>query len=377
MINDTANITNKDALKDKIHDIHNYLRNNGGGYGMSALKVFNLVYGLKKIEENGLLAKVGLEGHPECTFSHLLAMAERGEDEALAEVILHKTLPSVFRSSIKNMIFYKIPEGLKGSVFAYLIKEIDKITAIERTCNVLLSGKIYEYFIGRDESAISELGAYFTDRHIVEYIYDKLNPSLNEDGSVPSMIDMFGGSGGFTTGYINHMKTKYPALIAWEKEIGKVYHYDMNEDVIKSAGLEFFCLTGVLPDMDNLKYKNSFTDEFADDRGAPKLYKYVITNPPYGGDKTNKSDAQAKREKVADFIKKQLLTITDPAIIELRKAQLKKLDALGKQEKADGDRSKVSVPMCSGRIQKFAKTHVFSDSYDGYRISRRNVHRSS
>lgn len=50
---------------------------------------------------------------------------------------------------------------MKGQTFSYLIKEIEKITIIEKTCNVLLSGKIYEYFIGRDESAISELGAYF------------------------------------------------------------------------------------------------------------------------------------------------------------------------------------------------------------------------
>ena len=43
-------ISNKEALKDKIHEIHNYLRNNGAGYGMNALKVFNIIYGLKKIE---------------------------------------------------------------------------------------------------------------------------------------------------------------------------------------------------------------------------------------------------------------------------------------------------------------------------------------
>jgi hypothetical protein len=48
--------------------------------------------------------------------------------------------------------------------------------------------------------------------------------------------------------------------IDWKKEINKIYHYDMNEDVIKSAGLEFFCLTGILPNKDNLAYKNSFCD---------------------------------------------------------------------------------------------------------------------
>jgi hypothetical protein len=31
-----------EALKEKIHEIHNYLRNNGAGYDMSALKVFNI-----------------------------------------------------------------------------------------------------------------------------------------------------------------------------------------------------------------------------------------------------------------------------------------------------------------------------------------------
>jgi hypothetical protein len=73
--------------------------------------------------------------------------------------------------------------------------------------------------------------------------------------------------------------------IDWKKEINKIYHYDMNEDVIKSAGLEFFCLTGILPNKDNLAYKNSFCDEFND-----KKFKYIVTNPPYGGDNYYKSN---------------------------------------------------------------------------------------
>ena len=48
-IEQTNSVSNKEALKDKIHEIHNYLRNNGAGYGMNALKVFNIIYGLKKI----------------------------------------------------------------------------------------------------------------------------------------------------------------------------------------------------------------------------------------------------------------------------------------------------------------------------------------
>lgn len=230
------NISNKESLKDKIHEIHNFLRNNGIGYGMNALKVFNILYGLKKIEENDLLDKIDLK-RPECEFSYLLELANNNEDEKLFNVLDSDVLDSLHTSSLKSLLFYEIPKNIKGSVYSQLIKEIDTITKIEKSCNVLLSGKIYEYFIGRDETAISELGAYFTDRHIVEYIYQKLDPEIYDDGTIDSMIDMFGGSGGFTTGYINYLNNKYPEQVKWDTEINKIHHYDINEDVIKYAGL--------------------------------------------------------------------------------------------------------------------------------------------
>jgi len=349
MSEQTNSVSNKEALKDKIHEIHNYLRNNGGGYGMNALKVFNILYGLKKIEENGLLDKVKLE-RPICEFSYLLKLANEDKREILADMILKDVLDSIHNSELKDILFYEIPKKIKGSVFIFLLKEIEKITKIEKSCNVLLSGKIYEYFIGRDESAISELGAYFTDRHIVDYILKKLDPKVNADGSINSMIDMFGGSGGFTTGYINHMNDNNPNVINWDTEINKVYHYDMNEDVIKSAALELFCLTGVLPNMkNNLAYKNSFTDDFNDEK-----YKYPLTNPPYGGDKICKSEALTKREKIKAFIKNELLTITDEGMRIRRQKQLKSHEVLDKQDKKESEKAKVSLVGCSQRIQRFA-----------------------
>uniref|UniRef100_A0A6C0ED20 Uncharacterized protein n=1 Tax=viral metagenome TaxID=1070528 RepID=A0A6C0ED20_9ZZZZ len=348
-IEQSNNVSNKEALKDKIHEIHNYLRNNGAGYGMNALKVFNLLYGLKKIEENKLLDKVNLK-RPDCEFSYLLEKANENKESELGILIRKNVLDSINDSPIKNLLFYEIPKTMTGKTFSYLIKEINKITIIEKTCNVLLSGKIYEYFIGRDLSAISELGAYFTDRHIVDYIYKKLNPEINNDGSIDSMIDMFGGSGGFTTGYINYLNNKYDN-INWIDNLNKIYHFDMNEDVVKSAGLEFFCLTGILPNMnDNLKYKNSFTDEFND-----KKFMNVITNPPYGGDKVVQSDAQIKRKKIKEYIKKELLILKDELQIKIRLRQIKKIEDQEKQDKKDSDKTKVSVNMCSQRIIKYAK----------------------
>ena len=355
IMNEMMSITNKDALKDKIHAIHNYCRNNGVGYGMNALKVFNIFFGLKKIEENNLFEKSGLI-RIECKFSYLLNLANENKGEQLVEIIFGDVLNSISESNIRDLLFYEIPKNIKSSAFVYLIKEIDSITLIEKTCNVLLSGKIYEYFIGRCQDDISDLGAYFTDRHIVDYIYQKLQPTVNENGEIGSMIDMFGGSGGFTTGYIHYMKEHFN--VDWENEIEKVYHYDMNEDVIKSAGLEFFCLTGVLPNMKHLQYKNSFTDEFVGEDGrTEQKYKYVITNPPYGGDKNNKTEAQIKREKIKEYIKKELLNITNEEQKKRREQQLKEIENQEKRDKNEQDKIKVSLGSSSQRIQRFAKKY--------------------
>lgn len=344
-------VSNKEALKDKIHEIHNYLRNNGAGYGMNGMKVFNLIFGIKKIEEAGLIDKIGLK-RPECEFSYLLDLANRGENEHLYETIKTPVLNSIYESEIKHLLFYEIPTNIRSSVMVFLVKEINKITLIEKTCNVLLSGKIYEYFIGRDESAISELGAYFTDRHIVDFALNKLNPVLEPDGSVGTMVDPFGGSGGFTTGYINYLNQKFPGQICWETELAKISHYDINEDVIKSAGLEFFCLTGVLPNPQQMFYKNSFTDDF-----GGRKYKYPLTNPPYGGDKANKTEAQNKREKIRDYIKADLATITDEAVRIRRQKQLKDIEAQEKQERKESEKSRVCLATCSNRINRFAFHH--------------------
>ena len=360
--NTTDTITNKEALKDKIHELHNYLRNNGAGYGMNALKVFNILYGLKKIEEKNLFEKANLKV-PDAKFSYLLELANKNTAESeqkLVEHILGKVLDAINDSKINDLLMYEIPKKIKGNVFAHIIKEIDNITKIEEECNILLSGKIYEYFIGRDETAISELGAYFTDRHIVDYIYNKLQPTINEDGTIGTMIDMFGGSGGLTTGYINNLNENYnnssipiEKHINWETELKKIFHFDMNEDVIKSAGLEFFCLTGMLPDMkNNLCYANSFVDEFLN-----KKFKYPITNPPYGGDKNKETDAQIKRNKIKTYIKKILVSITDEDKKAKLSIQLKELEKTEKAEKKETEKTKVSVDMSSQRIRKFAKQY--------------------
>ncbi len=345
-------IATREDLKEKIHSIHNFLRNNGVGYGMNALKVFNLFYGLARIEEKNLFSLVEL--NPECKFSVLLELSETENINHLIEKV-HEFQHMLSDSKAKSFVLFATPRNIKVSTLAHLIKEVDYLIRMEKTINMQLAGKLYEYFVGRDKQAISEMGAYFTDRHIVDFIYsDILEIKLDSNGNIPTMIDPFGGSGGFTIGYISHMIEKYPD-IDWSKNLDSVYHIDMNDDVVKYAGLEFMCLTQYPPKMDeNIRCQNTFTFEF------PKKYKLIITNPPYGGDKNSKSAAYNAREKIRKYLIDQIAELdeaNDEDIIEQKQKQLKRLQRQDKLEVQKFQNTKVSIGNSSKLVKQYAKTH--------------------
>lgn len=352
-IGEWSEISNSETLRDTIHETHNFLRNHGAGYGMDALKTFNLLYGLKRIEDAGILKKTGLSER--CKFSNLVQIAN-GEDkidsnDKLSAIINLDIMKEIYENEkMRPYLFYIMPD-LKASVYSELVKKINSISDVEQKTGEQLTGKIYEYFIGRDQTAISELGAYFTNRYIVNFIFEQLDIELEEDGSVPEMIDMFGGSGGFTIAYINYINQKY-SDIDWDKNYTKIHHYDMNNDVVKSAALEYFCLTKNFP-KSNFDKKNSFTDEFSD-----KKYKYIITNPPYGGDKSKKTPHQLKRDKIKKYIIEELKC--DDLEDEYRFNISKQLEDIKKDEKLDkvrSDKQKVSMTNSSKRLKKFCKDY--------------------
>ena len=158
---------------------------------------------------------------------------------------------------------------------------------------------------------------------------------------------MFAGSGGFTTGFINYMNQNFD--IDWTTNVHNIYHYDINEDVLKAAALEIFCLTGVIPNMDNISYKNSFKTEFT------QKYKYILTNPPYAGDKSKKSQAQQKRDILKNYIN------SSQSLKEKYDEQLKFLKSEDQKEKFAKDKDKVSQNTCSQLIIDYANIHGLTE----------------
>ncbi len=343
----------KEQLREYIHSIHDFIRNSGAGYGMTALKIFNVFYSLKLLDGNAksfglsdicdwkeIRKYINEPGFHEKIYDAInelrhYALNEKPVQNPLSIVIrdiydevselfedkkikdlekLHKKLcKELDNSRIKNnkgsldiiyFIYHQIPDDLDRNFCVNLFNKVDKLPIgnndtdnKSKSISFDLKGKIYEYFIGRDSTAISELGAYFTDRHITNFCMELVNPEY-KDGIVSSMIDPFAGSGGFTLQYVDYIKNKYKPDWSLNNNFMNIHHYDMSEDVVKIAGVEFYSLTGHFPKKnDNFRRTNTFKEEFTNQ------YKYIFANPPYGGDKGSKTPDMKKRDLIIEHNK--------------------------------------------------------------------------
>ena len=189
----------------------------------------------------------------------------------------------------------------------------------------------------------------------------KVDPELTKDGKVKTMIDPFGGSGGFTLTYIKYLNEQYEN-INWKTDLKNIYHYDMELDVIKLAGLEMFAITGEFPVITengitgSMKRTNTFKDPFMKD-GKRINFDYIFSNPPYGGDSNNKDSEEEKRLKIIEYLKNDMNELKknekkNIAIIKKRENQLDKLKEDSKNWKDEKDSKKVCYDTCSKeRIQ--------------------------
>ncbi|ARF10158.1 putative DNA N6-adenine methyltransferase [Hokovirus HKV1] len=381
-MDNTFFVTNDD-LKSYIHNIHNFLRNNGVGYGMTSLNCFNVFYGLKLIQKH--LDKLNLDPEEKniLDFNNLINIINTGEGE-ITSYIDNQVLDTLFEMKknyvyhpeknnknrhLADFLFHQIPRDVSDDVWVELITKIDKLPiGYDDTKKVNLAGKIYEYFIGRDHNAISELGAFFTDRHIVDFIYDKIKPELNKDNTIKTMIDPFGGSGGFTLNYAYYLRNNYKN-IDWLKNNDKIFHFDMQKDVVNMTGIEMFAITGVMPNRDyNYKRINSFNYEFTI-KNIKQYYDYVISNPPYGGDKYIKTAEHIKKELIITELKKNIKKLeSDKTEQNIKKIKIQKEQITTINKELDNyikiqNTQMINYNTCSKRIKEFCSKHNIDPKY--------------
>jgi restriction endonuclease S subunit len=302
-------LTEKEKVQDFFHGIHNYMRNNGIGYSMTGLKIFSLFFGLMSIELKPKCLKL-LDFDEQFLFENIIKRCKAYKSDPSKAPSIKKFIDCDllnYLAKYHNQLFFvELPKELSETVICdFILNKIaplQKYINTETNSNIQLNGKLYEYFIGREKAIMSELGAYFTDRYVTLYISLKSPIHIREDGTIPINIDMFGGSGGFTIANIEHFLKEAKdknIKVNWKKEIKKIFHFDMNPDVVKYAAFETFLLLEQHINYDNnFKWSNSFKENFTKLLENTDTDTEVRTNPPYGGDKFDRQVGQ-----IASFIK--------------------------------------------------------------------------
>lgn len=144
----------------------------------------------------------------------------------------------------------------------------------------------------------------------------------------------------------------------------------MSEDVVKIAGLEMFGLTKHLPNK-TMQFIRTNTFKYKFDC----KYDFIFTNPPYGGDKSEKNSQILKNEKILDYISNQLNIIKkelksnpkDKKLLDKEKEillQIEKIKTILANEKKNQDEKKVNDKTCSLQIREFIKNNNLKNCND-------------
>jgi len=163
----------------------------------------------------------------------------------------------------KNELYEKIYNpGSNDFLILHLIQKVNlsflkgfKLKSTENLYNILsllkdldidklneqydLIGIIYELHLktGSNGSSMRDLGQYFTNRRVIDYMIKIVDPELNETICDPTM-----GTGGFLIMCIKYLNSKYN--INWKEYKNLLYGFDIDEDIKNLAGLNLLLETG-------------------------------------------------------------------------------------------------------------------------------------
>lgn len=177
-----------------------------------------------------------------------------------------------------------------------------------------LLGWVYEQHLGTGSSSASrDLGQYFTDRAICEYMVRVCNPGFEEDGVPESICDPTMGTGGFLTTVIKHYGRTHPDKpIDWKIQCKEIHGCDTDPKVAGIARLNLFMETGGHL-AENLLTHDSLYDDL-----PQSGYKVILANMPFGVKQLVHADCC---ERVKDL--KIRTTKSEPLFLQLMMVSLK------------------------------------------------------
>ena len=158
-----------------------------------------------------------------------------------------------------------------------ILEILDKVNMSDVDCEIDMLGWVYEQHLkSGSSSAGRDLGQFFTDRFICEYMTELCEPTFKHPGVPESVCDPSMGTGGFLTYYIKYFNKKYPDQVQWKVQEKVVHGNDTDPRVAGVARMNLFMETGGCCPT-NLQTHDSLYGDL-----KQTGYDVILANMPFG-----------------------------------------------------------------------------------------------
>ncbi len=166
----------------------------------------------------------------------------------------------------------------KKETHADILEILNGVNMEEVDGQIDILGYVYEQHLKTGASSAGrDLGQFFTDRSICEYMTELCKPGFKSPGVPESVCDPTMGTGGFLTTYIKYYKKNYAdTVIDWSVQQKQIHGCDIDPKVAGVARLNLFmeiggnCAT-------NLRTHNSLYYDLTQNG-----YDIILANMPFG-----------------------------------------------------------------------------------------------
>jgi restriction endonuclease S subunit len=158
-----------------------------------------------------------------------------------------------------------------------VLEILDKVNMEQIDCQMDTLGWVYEQHLKTGSSAARDLGQFFTDRFICDYMVALCKPGFKSKGVPESVCDPSMGTGGFLTSYMKFYKKHYvDKHVDWSVQNKEIHGCDTDPKVAGVARLNLFMESGGNRAV-NLRTHDSLYGDL-----IQTGYDLILANMPFG-----------------------------------------------------------------------------------------------
>ena len=158
-----------------------------------------------------------------------------------------------------------------------MLEILDKVNMEQIDCQMDTLGWVYEQHLKTGSSAARDLGQFFTDRFICDYMVALCKPGFKSKGVPESVCDPSMGTGGFLTSYMKFYKKHHnDKPVDWSVQNKELHGCDTDPKVAGVARLNLFMESGGNRAV-NLRTHDSLYGDL-----TQTGYDLILANMPFG-----------------------------------------------------------------------------------------------